>query len=232
MIKSCSLCLKKTLFCLNVFFLKGFKFNTHTFSIVIKCINYKKYSYNSTQHKNFQTGMLPQLLLSWHFWKLSSVQFSHSVVSDSLRPHGLQHARPPCPSPTPGASQTLVHWVGDAIQPSYPLSSPSPAFSPSQHQGLFQWDCSLHQVAKVLEFQLQHQSFQWIFRADFLQDWLVGSPCSPKDSQESFPTPHFKSISSLVLSPSLWSIYYIYYYANIFSDSSLINWNMHYQYHL
>ena len=102
MIKSCSLCLKKSLFCLNVFFLKGFKFNTHTFSIVIKCINYKKYSYNSAQHKNFQTGMLPQLLLSWHFWRLSSVQFSHSVVSDSLRPHGLQHARPPCPSPTPG----------------------------------------------------------------------------------------------------------------------------------
>ena len=66
-------------------------------------------------------------------------------------------------------TQTHVHWVGDAIQPSYYLSSPfPPAFNLSQHQGLFQWVSSLHQVAKVLEFQLQHQSFQWIFRTDFL----------------------------------------------------------------
>ena len=66
-------------------------------------------------------------------------------------------------------AQTHVHWVSDAIQPSHPLSSPSPpAFSLSQHQGLFQWVSSSHQVAKVLEFQLQHQSFQWIFRTDLL----------------------------------------------------------------
>ena len=79
-------------------------------------------------------------------------------------------------------AHTLVHWVGDAIQPSHPLSSASPpTFNLSQHQGLFQWVSSLHQV---LEFQLQHQSFQWIFRTDFLLDWLVGSPCSPRDSQE------------------------------------------------
>ena len=59
--------------------------------------------------------------------------------------------------------QTHVHWVGDAIQPSHPLSSPSPpAFNLSQHQGLFKWVSSVHPVAKVLEFQLQHQSFQWI----------------------------------------------------------------------
>ena len=58
--------------------------------------------------------------------------------------------------------------VCDAIQPSHPLSSPSPAFNLSQHQGLFQWVSSLHQVAIVSEFQLQHQSFQWIFRTDFL----------------------------------------------------------------
>jgi len=69
----------------------------------------------------------------------------------------------------PELTQTHVHRVGDAIQPSDPLSSPSPpAFNLSQHQGLFQWVCSLHQVAKVLEFQLWHQSFQWIFRTDFL----------------------------------------------------------------
>ena len=66
-------------------------------------------------------------------------------------------------------AQSHVHQVCDAIQPSHPLSSPSsPAFSLSQHQGLFQWVSSSYQVAKVLEFQLQHQSFQWIFRTDFL----------------------------------------------------------------
>ena len=69
----------------------------------------------------------------------------------------------------PEPTQTHVPWVGDAIQPSHPLSSPSPpALNLSQSQGLFQWVSSSHQVAKVLEFQLQHQSFQWIFRTDFL----------------------------------------------------------------
>ena len=69
----------------------------------------------------------------------------------------------------PELAQTHVHWVSDAIQPSHPLSSPSlPAFNLSQHQNVFQWVSSLHQVAKVLELQLQHQSFQWIFRTDFL----------------------------------------------------------------
>ena len=68
----------------------------------------------------------------------------------------------------PEFAQTHVHWIDDAIQPSHPLLSPSPAFSVAQHQGLFQWVGSWHQVAKVLELQLQHQSFQWIFRADFL----------------------------------------------------------------
>ena len=70
--------------------------------------------------------------------QFSSVQFIHSVVSDSLRPHELQHARPPCPSPTPGIAQTHIHRVSDAIQPSHPQSSPSPpTFNLSQHQGLF-----------------------------------------------------------------------------------------------
>jgi len=98
-------------------------------------------------------------------------------------------------------TQTHVHRVGDAIQPSHPLSSPSPpAPNPSQHQGLFQWVSSSHEVAKVLEFQLQHQSFQRTPRADLLYNGLVGSPCSPRDSQESSPTPQFKSINSLALS--------------------------------
>ena len=70
---------------------------------------------------------------------ISSVQFSHSVMSDSLQPQELQHTRSPCPSPLSGSTQTHVHQVSDAIQPSHPLSSPSPpAPNPSQHQNLFQ----------------------------------------------------------------------------------------------
>ena len=69
----------------------------------------------------------------------------------------------------PESTPIHVHWVGDAIQPSHPLSSPSPpALNPSQHQGLFQWVNSSHEVAKVLEFQFQHQSFQWTPRTDLL----------------------------------------------------------------
>ena len=71
-------------------------------------------------------------------------------------------------------AQTIAHWISDAIQPSHPLSSPSsPALNISQHQGLFQWVSSSHQVAKVLELQPQHQFFQWIFRSiSFRIDWL------------------------------------------------------------
>ena len=116
------------------------------------------------------------VLFAFTLFLLSSVQFSHSVVSDSLRPHGLQHARPPCPSPTPGVHQTHVHWVGDTIQPSHPLSSPSPpALNLSQHQGLSKWVSFSHQVAKVLEFQLQHQSSpsnEHPGLISFRMDWL------------------------------------------------------------
>ena len=122
---------------------------------------------------------------------------------NSLPPHRLQHARLPCSPPTHELAQIHIHWVGDAIQPSHPLFSLSPpVFNLSQHQGLFQWVSSSYQVAKVLEFQLQYQSFQWKFRTDFLYDGLVGSPWSncPTGSQESSPTPQFKSINSLALS--------------------------------
>ena len=98
-------------------------------------------------------------------------------------------------------AQTHVHRVSEAIQPSHPLSySSPPTFYISQHQGPFQWVSSSHQLAKVLEFQLQHQSFQWIFKTDFLWDGLVGAPCSPGDTQESSPKPHFQSINSSMLS--------------------------------
>ena len=94
-----------------------------------------------------------------------SVQFSCSVLS-LCDPMHCSTPGFPVHHQIPQLAQTCVHWVGDAIQPSHPLSSPSPAFNLSQQQGLFQWVSSSHQVAKVLEFQLQHQAFQWIFRTD------------------------------------------------------------------
>ena len=144
-----------------------------------------------------------------------------STVLISLVAQSCQTLCDPMDCSTPGLpvhhqltefTQTHVHWVSDAIQPSHPLSSPSsPAFNLPQNQGFFKWVSSSHQVAQVLEFQLQHQSFQWVFRTDFLKDGLVGSLCSPRDSQESSPTPQFKSINSLVLSflysPTLTSIH-------------------------
>ena len=97
----------------------------------------------------------------------------------------------------PESTQTHVHRVGDAIQPSHPLSSPSPtAFNLSQHQGLFKWVSSSHEVAKVLEFQLQHHFLKRNLRADLHQNGLVGSPCSPRDSQESFQ--HHSSKASIL----------------------------------
>ena len=99
--------------------------------------------------------------------KMSTVQFSCSFVSDSLWPHGLQHTRPPCPSPTPGVysnSCPLSRWYHPTISSSaVPFSSLLQSFL-----GLFKWVSSLHQVAKVLEFQLQRQSFQWIIRTNSL----------------------------------------------------------------
>ena len=89
----------------------------------------------------------------------------------------MNHSMPGIPAhhQFPEFTQTHVHWVSDAIQPSYPLSSPSPpAPNPSQHPGLFQWVNSSHEVAKVLEFKLQHQSFQRTPRTDLLRmDWLI-----------------------------------------------------------
>ena len=121
-------------------------------------------------------------------------------MSDSLLPHGLQHARLLCPSPTPRAcsnSCPLSQWCHPTISSTVVPFSCLQSFPAS---GSLQWVSSSHQVAKVLEFQLQHQSFQWIFRTDFLEDSLVWSPCSPRDSQESSPTPQFENINSLALS--------------------------------
>ena len=124
---------------------------------------------------------------------LSSVQFSHSVVSDSLQPHESQHARPPCPSPTPGVhpnSRPLSRWCHPAISSSVvPFSSCTqylPASESFPMSQLFTWggqSTGVSALASVLPMNTQ--------------DW---SPCSPRDSQESSPTPQFKSSNSSVLS--------------------------------
>ena len=149
------------------------------------------------------------MIQQFHYW--ASVQFSSVVQSCPILCDPINHSTPGLPvhHQFPEFTQTCVHWVTGAIQPSHPLLSPSPAFNLSQHQSLLKWVNSLHEVAKVLKFQL-HQSFQWTFRTDFLQDGLVGSPCSPRDSQESSPTPQFKSINSLVLSFLYRSNYHIH----------------------
>ena len=104
------------------------------------------------------------------FLVFSSVQFS-SITQSCLTLWDMNHSTPGLPvhHQLPESTQTHVHWVSDAVQPSYPLSTSSPpALNLSQHQGLFKWVSSSHQAAKVLEFQLQHQSFQWIPRTDLL----------------------------------------------------------------
>ena len=149
------------------------------------------------------------------FLELSSVQFSSVQSLSRVQLFATPWIAACQVSLSITNSQSLLthaHRVGDAIQPSHPLSSPSPpAPSPSQHQGLFQWVSSLHEVAKVLEFQLQRLSFQWTPRTDLLQDGLGRSPWSPRDSQESSPTPQFKSSNFSTLSfphsPTLTSIH-------------------------
>ena len=130
-----------------------------------------------------------------------SVQFSHSVVSDSLQPHELQDARPPCPLPAPRVhpnSCSLSQWCHPAISSSVvPLSSCSqflPASESFPMSQLSAWGGKSSGVLALASFLPKN------IRTDLLQKGLVGSPCSPRDSQESSPTPQFKSIKSLVLS--------------------------------
>ena len=133
---------------------------------------------------------LKSLILCYQF---SSVAQSRPTLCN---PMNRSMAGLPVHHQLPEFTQTHVHRVGDAIQPSHPLLSPSPpAPNPFQHQSLFQWVNSSHEVAKVLELQLQHQSFQWTRRADLLQNGLVGSPCRPRDSQEYSLKSQFDSVS-------------------------------------
>ena len=153
----------------------------------------------SSTQRNMRTNETSALFILF----FSSVRFNSVTQSCMTLCDPMDCSTPGLPvhHQLPEFIQTHVHWVGDAIQLCHPLSYPyPPAFNLSQHHGLFKWVNSSHQVAKVLGFQLQHQPFQWIFRTDFLRDGLVGSLCSPRDSQESSPTPQFKSINSSVLS--------------------------------
>ena len=151
-----------------------------------------------------------------HFYlfmlKVTSVQFSCSVVSNFLQPHGLQHDSPPCPLPTPRVypnSCPLSQWCHPTISSSVvPFSSCLQSFPAS---GSFQMSQLSVSGGQILEFPLQRQSFQWTLRTDFHYYGLVVSPCSPNDFQESSPTPQLKSINSLVLSflysPTLTSLH-------------------------
>ena len=123
-----------------------------------------------------ELGCCPVPNTWWVLWKCQldwmegSVQFS-SVAQSCLTvcdPRDCSTPGLPVHHQLPEFAQTHVHWVSDAIQPSHHLSSPSPAFNFSQHQALFKWVSSSHQVTNVLEFQLQQQPFQLIFRTDFL----------------------------------------------------------------
>ena len=131
-------------------------------------------------------------------WLFSLVQFSHSLCLNLCNPRDCRTPGFPVHHQLLELTQTHVNCVGGAIQPSHPLLSPSPpAFNLSQHQGLFQWVNSSHQVAKVLEFQPQYQSFQWTpGLVYFRMDWL--DLLAVQGTLESFPTPQFKSINSSV----------------------------------
>ena len=140
-------------------------------------------------------------------WQVCSLGGCCSVVFDSLWPHRLQHARLPCPSQSPGicSNSCPLNWrrhptISSSVTPfSCPQSFPA--------SGSSQWVSSSRQVAKVLELQLQHQSFSEYSGLISLRIWLIWSPCSPRDSQESSPAVQFKSINSLALSLlyGLWS---------------------------
>ena len=135
----------------------------HTFYIFLKkSISKVKQilNYNCISERyfeaSFKTNRISTVSLSVNVLLLL---FSRPVMSDSLQPHGLQHARSPSPHYLPGFAQVHVHCIGDAVQPSLTPSSRS-ALDLSQHQGFFQWVVCLHQMTKILELQLQHRSFQ------------------------------------------------------------------------
>ena len=139
------------------------------------CVSCPLYWFSNLFTQNFGTSVRQDLIQTGLQAKTRKVilpHFSLSSVAQSCLTlcDPMNRSMPDLPihHQLPEFTQTHVHWVGDAIQPSHPLSPPSPAPNLSQYQGLFQWVSSSHQVAKALEFQLQHQSFQWTPRTDLL----------------------------------------------------------------
>ena len=127
----------------------------------------EQYNRNNTKLSFYQEANAEVLIMT----QMSSVQFNSVTQSCPTLCNPMDCSMPGFPvyHHLPDFPHTYVHQVSDAIQTSHPLLSPSPpAINLSQHQGPFQWISSSHKVATVLEFQLQHQSFQWIFRTDFL----------------------------------------------------------------
>ena len=151
----------------------------------------KKNNYQPLVFTNYIPLEVIILFLNNQYW----FQFSSVAQScPTLRLSESQHAMPPCPSPTSGVhsnSHPSSRWCQAAISSSVVPFSSCPQSLPASES--FPMSQLLHEVAKILEFQLQHQSLQWTPRTDLLKDGLVGSPCSPRDSQESSPTPQLKS---------------------------------------
>ena len=149
---------------------------------------------------------------NFHVYLLFYLLFSHSVVSNSLQPHGLQHTRPPCPSPTPGVYSNpcpLSRWCHPTISSSIIPFSSRLQSSPASGSFPMSWLFASRDQSNGVSASVSVLSMDtWV---DFLQDWLIWSLCSLRDSQESSPTPQFKSINSLALSllygPTLTSIH-------------------------
>jgi len=157
-------------------------------------------SFSSWQKKNLNTSL--------QYWSFKySLQFSSITQLCPTLWDSMDCSMPgfPLHQKFPGLTQIHVNQVSDAIQPPHPLSSPFlPAFNLSQHQGLFKWVCFSHQVAEVLEFQLQHQSFQWIFRLiSFRIDWL--DLLAVQGTLKSLFQHHSSKHHFFSTQPSLWS---------------------------
>ena len=145
------------------------------------------------------------LFLKYKSWVMrtsqySSVKFSHSVMPNSLWFHGLQQARHPCPSPTPRVTQTHVHWVSDAIQPSHPLSSQSPPALSFPASGPFPMSQFIASGGQCIGVSASTSVLPMNIQDWFPLEWTGWISLQCKDSQKSSPTPQFKSINSSALS--------------------------------
>ena len=149
---------------------------------------------------NAHTGAIDEAV------SLLLLSFSRSVMMDPMRPHGLQHVRLPCPSPSPrdcSNSCPLSQWCHPTISSSVvPFSS---CLQSSQHQCLFQWVSSSYQVAKVLEFQLQHQSLQWVFKIDIPLGFTGLISLQSKGFSRVFSNITVQKHQFFGIQPSLWS---------------------------